>query len=90
MEGNPYAQLAGTLGNMMKESTRPFFRFGVVRGVSPLCVQIAGLEYSGAELLKNSIFDCGDMKLSSGDSVLCLALDEEDMRFLVLARVVEA
>lgn len=90
MEGNPFAQLMAQIGGMIKTSARPAFRMGVVRSVSPLRVWIAGLDYSGAELLKNSVFDREETRLSAGDSVVCLPLDAEDARFFVLAKAVDA
>lgn len=96
MEGNPFPQLLGMMKEAAKGVMRPGFRMGVVQSPSPLSVQIAGLTYQGAELLVNDLLTAeiqvGEQQwsrpLEAGDPVVCLPLDGDDMRYLVLAKAV--
>ena len=96
MEGNPFPQLWGMMKEAAKGVMRPGFRMGVVQSLSPLSVRIAGLTYQGAELLVNDLLTAeiqvGDQRwsrpLEAGDPVVCLPLDGDDMRYLVLAKAV--
>lgn len=96
MEGNPFPQLLGMMKEAAKGVMRPSFRMGVVQSPSPLSVRIAGLTYQGAELLVNDLLTAeiqvGEQQwsrpLEAGDQVVCLPLDGDDMRYLVLAKAV--
>ena len=97
MEGNPFAQLIETLKGISQEQIRPGFRLGVVKAVSPLAVEIAGLEYRADELMVNDLLTAeiqlGEYvwkrHLQTGDQVICLPLDGDDARYFVLAKAVE-
>lgn len=88
MEGNPFAQLLKTFQGMASEQIRPGFRWGVVKTVSPLTVDIAGLEYRADELLINALLATGEHPLQTGDQVICLPLDGDDSRYFILAKAV--
>lgn len=98
MEGNPFAQLIEMLKGMSQEQIRPGFRLGVVKSASPLEVEIAGLEYRTDELMVNDLLTAeiqlGEYvwkrPLQTGDQVICLPLDDDDTRYFVLAKAVEA
>ena len=89
MEGNPFPQLLGMMKEAAKGVMRPSFRMGVVQSPSPLSVT-----YQGAELLVNDLLTAeiqvGEQQwsrpLEAGDPVVCLPLDGDDMRYLVLAK----
>ncbi len=98
MEGNPFAQFIDTMKGVSQEQIRPGFRLGVVKSASPLAVEIAGLEYRTDELMVNDLLTAeiqlGEYvwkrPLQTGDQVICLPLDDDDTRYFVLAKAVEA
>lgn len=96
MEGNPFSQFLEMVKDMAKEQIRPGFRMGIVKAVSPLTVEIAGLEYRGEELLVNDLLTAEiqleehtwKRPLQIGDQVICLPLDGDDARYFLLAKAV--
>lgn len=101
MEGNPFSQFLEMVKDTAKEQIRPGFRLGIVKSISPLAVEIAGLEYRGDELMINDLLTA-EIKitehpelihiwkrpLQTGDCVICLPLDGDDARYFILAKAV--
>ena len=96
MEGTPFAQFLPTLKGVAQEQIRPGFRLGIVKSISPLTVEIAGLQYHGDELMINDLLiaeiQLGEhiwkRHLQAGDQVICLPLDGDDSRYFILAKAV--
>lgn len=96
MEGNPFSQFLEMMKDTAKEQIRPGFRLGIVKSISPLAVEIAGLEYRGEELMINDLLTAEiqlqehtwKRPLQTGDSVICLPLDGDDARYFIVAKAV--
>ncbi len=83
MEDNPYTTFLNIIRDQSDGQIPVAFRFGTVKSVSPLKVEVSDTIQAGDDLLKNN--DIGE--LHTGDGVLLVPFDN-DQKFIVLCRVV--
>jgi hypothetical protein len=83
MEDNPYPKLLQIIRTQAGDQIPATFRFGTVKSVSPLKVEVSETVQTAADLLKNAAIG----ELHSGDSILLIPF-EEDQRFIMLCKLV--
>lgn len=83
MQENPFATMIETIANVSKEQLPVNFRFGYVKSVNPLRIDVAGTIQESTEVLKNSLIT----EFSEADMLLLVPIEEEQ-RYIILCKVV--